>query len=66
VEESSLTHSEILTVLVTALVGAVIFGYWLRKVVLVQMAKKAKHKYRSKEGGPRRVGPGFSRKQRRH
>jgi hypothetical protein len=64
--EESLTLSEVFVVLAVAAAGFVIFGYWLRGSVLVQMAKKAKHKRRIIDGGPRWVGPGFSRRQRRH
>jgi hypothetical protein len=64
-EEAAISHAEMLTVLVIALLGTVIFGYWIRRSARAEMTKKVKHKYRSKEGGPRWVGPGFSRRQRR-
>jgi len=64
--EESLTLSEVFVVLAVAAAGFVIFGYWLRGSILVQLAKKAKHKRRIIHGGPRWVGPGFSRRQRRH
>jgi hypothetical protein len=64
--EESLTLSEVFVVLAVATAGFVIFGYWLRGSVLVQMAKKAKHKPRIIYGGSRWIGPGFSRRQRRH
>jgi len=64
--EESLTLPEVFVVLAVAAVAFVLFGYWLRGSVLVQMAKKARSKRLVMLGGPRWLGPGFSRKQRRH
>jgi hypothetical protein len=65
-EEAALTHAEMLTVLVIALFGVAMFGYWIRRSVRAEVRKRVKHKCQSQNGGPRRVGPGYSRKQRRH
>ena len=64
--EESLTLSEVFVVLAVAAAGFVIFGYWLRGSVLVQLTKKAKHRRRIMEGGPRWGGSGVSQRQGRH
>jgi len=63
--EETLTLSEILVVLSVAVVFFSVFGYWLRRSVLVRLARKAKKKRATLHEGPRWVGPGYSRKQRR-
>ena len=63
--EQTLSVVEILVVLAVAVVGFAFFGYWLRNSVLLHIAKKDKTKRLTVQEGPRWVGPGYSRKQRR-